>query len=599
MSGVRIAASSTNSSTAAPQSAAAAHSAGGAFQALLASVAEVAAPGNGLIKGDAKTLAAFDQKNAAAEAKSGTQDGDASSVIENGQTSGAASDETGVSTLSTATGSAATTGSAQLTSTQNIPSNLILQAVVANASGQDATEDSSALAGAKAHSVANAGSGGPAKQEKTQVSAAVTNAGANVASPILPTDKAVSLPWNLPNGVANSQQSGQQASGGAVSGGTAANGSSLSATETLDARLASLMRNVPQQAVTPQVEAGPAEHAVPQAKPSASSPDATLDGQTSAATSANASAQASVAQQDGANAATQLAGQTFTLPINLAATTGLAGNSDAGQAMDKSVQKLSSDSASKNPDVTSVADLGKKPSGDAVSGTADASSQSAQNNGQPTPHSQSGASDPALPAVKVADGGAAMQVQAQTIQAHVASHETASASRATDGADIAPRQSETKAETVPAQVESGEAAATSGVNTAKLIQTINESEIRVGMHSNEFGDISIRTSVSQQQMLAQISLDHGDLSQAISAHISSVQTKLGNEYGLHTVIEVNNQGSSFSGNSGQSSQSQQDHRAYARSGQVESVEASMEADSSLSPVAMAATGDGYRLDIQA
>jgi hypothetical protein len=598
MSGVRIAASSTNSSTAAPQSAAAAHSAGGAFQALLASVAEVAAPGNGLIKGDAKTLAAFDQKNAAAEAKSGAPEGDAASTVEDGQTSGAASDDTGVSASSTTTGSAATSDSAQLTPVQTIPSNLILQAVVANATGQDTAGDSSEVAGAKTHSAANAGNGAPAKQEKTQASATVTNADANVASPILPGDKAVSLPWNLPNGVANSQQSGQQASAGALSGGTAANGSALSATEALDARLAFLMHNVPQQAATPQVEAGAAEHAAPQAKPSASSPDAALDGQAAAATGANASPQTSGAQQDGASAATQLTAQTFTLPINLAATAGSSINGDSSQAGSKTVQKLSSDSASKNPDVTSVADLGKKSSADAVSGATDASSQSAQN-GQSMPHSQSGASDSALPAAKVADGGAAMQVQAQTIQAHVASHETASASRATDGADIAPRQSETKAETVPSQVESGEVAAASGVNTAKLIQTMNESEIRVGMHSNEFGDISIRTSVSQQQMLAQISLDHGDLSQAISAHISSVQTKLGNEYGLHTVIEVNHQGSSFSGNSGQSSQSQQEHRAYARSGQVESVEASMEADSSLSPVVMAATGDGYRLDIQA
>ena len=35
--------------------------------------------------------------------------------------------------------------------------------------------------------------------------------------------------------------------------------------------------------------------------------------------------------------------------------------------------------------------------------------------------------------------------------------------------------------------------------------------MRVGMHSTEFGDISIRTTLSQQQMLAQISLDHSDL----------------------------------------------------------------------------------------
>jgi hypothetical protein len=72
--------------------------------------------------------------------------------------------------------------------------------------------------------------------------------------------------------------------------------------------------------------------------------------------------------------------------------------------------------------------------------------------------------------------------------------------------------------------------------------------MRVGMHSAEFGDISIRTSIVQKQMVTEISLDHGALSQAISAHVSGVQTKLGDEFGLHSSIEVRNLGSSSPGN---------------------------------------------------
>ena len=51
-------------------------------------------------------------------------------------------------------------------------------------------------------------------------------------------------------------------------------------------------------------------------------------------------------------------------------------------------------------------------------------------------------------------------------------------------------------------------------------------------------------------MVTEISLDHGALSQAISAHVSGVQSKLGDEFGLHSSIEVRNLGSSFSGNTG-------------------------------------------------
>ena len=82
--------------------------------------------------------------------------------------------------------------------------------------------------------------------------------------------------------------------------------------------------------------------------------------------------------------------------------------------------------------------------------------------------------------------------------------------------------------------------------------------MHVGMRSAEFGDISIRTSISQQQLVAQIVLlDHSDLSQAISAHVSTMQTKLGEDSGLHTSIEVHNLGSSPSGEQGQSSPREQ------------------------------------------
>jgi hypothetical protein len=111
-----------------------------------------------------------------------------------------------------------------------------------------------------------------------------------------------------------------------------------------------------------------------------------------------------------------------------------------------------------------------------------------------------------------------------------------------------------KAQDLAASVYGGvdDAVPASGINSAKLVQTMGETEMRVGMHSVEFGDISIRTSLSQQQMVTQISLDHNDLSQAISSHLSTVQAKLGEEYGLHASIEINNQGTPLSGGQGNS-----------------------------------------------
>ena len=105
--------------------------------------------------------------------------------------------------------------------------------------------------------------------------------------------------------------------------------------------------------------------------------------------------------------------------------------------------------------------------------------------------------------------------------------------------------------------------AAAGINTARLMQSMSESEMRVGMHSAEFGDISIRTSVSQQQLTAQINVDHSELGSAIAAHLPSLQSKLGGEFGLHASFELNQLGGSFTGGNGQSSQ--QHHKMSSQS----------------------------------
>ena len=117
------------------------------------------------------------------------------------------------------------------------------------------------------------------------------------------------------------------------------------------------------------------------------------------------------------------------------------------------------------------------------------------------------------------------------------------------------------------------------------------------MHSSEFGDISIRTMVSQQQVQAQISVDHNELSSALSAHIPAMQAKLGNEYGLHASIEVSQNGASFSsGERGQSSE--RDQKAFVPSIQVEGTTASAETNQIvLRTPSVSATTD--RLDIRA
>ncbi len=92
------------------------------------------------------------------------------------------------------------------------------------------------------------------------------------------------------------------------------------------------------------------------------------------------------------------------------------------------------------------------------------------------------------------------------------------------------------------------------VNTARLVQRIQESEISLNVRSADFGNVAIHTAMSHERVSAQISLEHLDLGKAISSEVSALQSKLSQEHGVQASIEVQQQGQSFFGNGGQPQQ---------------------------------------------
>jgi hypothetical protein len=132
------------------------------------------------------------------------------------------------------------------------------------------------------------------------------------------------------------------------------------------------------------------------------------------------------------------------------------------------------------------------------------------------------------------------------------------------------------------------------VDTARVIQSLGQTEMHFGIRSSEFGTISIRTSVTQQQTLAQISVDHGDLRQAILNHIATSQAKIAGDTGLQVSIQMRDQGSQLSSGS----------QHTQREGQGDSNRpglnlADEEPDVGVSPGVFSAPLDGRRLDIRA
>jgi hypothetical protein len=77
------------------------------------------------------------------------------------------------------------------------------------------------------------------------------------------------------------------------------------------------------------------------------------------------------------------------------------------------------------------------------------------------------------------------------------------------------------------------------INTARLIQNVGQSEMRVGMRSNEFGNISINTSATRDSISAQISVDHGELAKTLAAHLPEMQARLGGSGTADVRIDMN------------------------------------------------------------
>jgi hypothetical protein len=79
------------------------------------------------------------------------------------------------------------------------------------------------------------------------------------------------------------------------------------------------------------------------------------------------------------------------------------------------------------------------------------------------------------------------------------------------------------------------------INTAKLIQSMGQSEMRVGMRSSDFGNISISTSATRNLISAQISLEHGELARALATHLPEMQARLGGNQAMNVRIDMNGQ----------------------------------------------------------
>jgi flagellar hook-length control protein FliK len=130
--------------------------------------------------------------------------------------------------------------------------------------------------------------------------------------------------------------------------------------------------------------------------------------------------------------------------------------------------------------------------------------------------------------------------------------------------------------------------------SAKFVQGLSQSEFRVGMQSQEFGSIDIRTSVSRHMFSAEISVENSDVAKSMATDLPALHNRLAEQQVpvAHIVI----QGQSLATSSGLAQDTQQrawqpQAHAAVRSGEEIPV-------SALSPVMAESFNTAGRLDIR-
>jgi hypothetical protein len=371
----------------------------------------------------------------------------------------------------------------------------------------------------------------------------------------------------------------------------------------------------PAAAVTGQANSGDGQASSIAQTPSAktladANQQATADAQTFEKNIADATAnaaQASAAQDSDAaqtanqNAAQAVAGEFLSaaLGTNALSSQGTISNTASSSAKTSNVNFNASGTTYTAANTLAAANASGSNATKKITQDANGSSQSSGDGTQRAQGDGSQSNAPAATRPVDADAsqaiafGTALSSHTGTAQSSTGTGAGTAASTTTDGA--AKHTGEANglaAESAP------NAAGSASINSARLIQTMSESEMRVGLRSSEFGDISIRTTVTQQQVQAQISVDHSELASALSGHIATTQAKMGNEFGLHASIEVSHGGASFSSNREQSS-SQNDYKPFAASMQIDGAAQSADTTEKLPARPLTSTVQGARLDIRA
>lgn len=192
----------------------------------------------------------------------------------------------------------------------------------------------------------------------------------------------------------------------------------------------------------------------------------------------------------------QLPQENFALPViaasgsTNASSTPSTGSISAAQS-GKESQKASADSQAGNSSDSTVS--GQKSDNASSSGTpAAAGATPAAQSGVPAAQQGNAAHAAGIQAAGPAVNGA--QPQAPVL--HVPAQDGGASRTNLDGSGAAARAADPRGDSPAHLADAAEPATGTGIDSARVIQSMNQTEMQVGMHSADFGDISIRASLA-------------------------------------------------------------------------------------------------------
>jgi flagellar hook-length control protein FliK len=165
----------------------------------------------------------------------------------------------------------------------------------------------------------------------------------------------------------------------------------------------------------------------------------------------------------------------------------------------------------------------------------------------------------AMPAAKAGDVSASSPlVGTQAAHAVVSGNDAPGASARTDAhaGEALPLPVAGNAD-IDARAQAAATYANSLLHSARLVERMGQTELRVGIQTGEFGNVDIRTSMVRNQVTAQISVERAELGKVLAAELPSLQNRLSEHRLPMANITLQNQSSGGSEGFGQGSRQSQ------------------------------------------